>query len=124
MAHREKFRDLNIGSPLYMSPEGFVDCIYGPKTDVWAFGILIFELLHGDTPYSGCRMETDLRYQLSLKFDRGKVRASVGEELREVIYRCLEVDEGRRIAMKELKETPYFRRMYQRGMGYGPLPTQ
>lgn len=33
---------MSIGSPLYMSPEGFVNNIYGPKTDVWAFGVLIY----------------------------------------------------------------------------------
>ena len=37
-----------------MSPEGFKHSIYGPKTDVWAFGALVFELLHGDTPYASC----------------------------------------------------------------------
>jgi serine/threonine protein kinase len=44
------FKDASIGSPLYMSPEGLLHHIYGPKTDVWAFGILIYELLHGKTP--------------------------------------------------------------------------
>ena len=44
------FKDASIGSPLYMSPEGLLNHIYGPKTDVWAFGILIYELLHGKTP--------------------------------------------------------------------------
>ena len=42
-----------------MSPEGFIHNIYGPKTDVWAFGILIYELLHGDTPYAPCMLEKD-----------------------------------------------------------------
>lgn len=39
---RTKFKDINIGSPIYMSPEGFIDNIYGPKTDIWAFGVLIY----------------------------------------------------------------------------------
>jgi serine/threonine protein kinase len=39
---REKFKDINIGSPIYMSPEGFINNIYGPKTDVWAFGVMIY----------------------------------------------------------------------------------
>ena len=47
---------MNIGSPFYMPPEAFIDCIYGFKTDVWAFGILIYEILHGDTPYSFCKV--------------------------------------------------------------------
>lgn len=30
-----------------MSPEGLIHNIYGPKTDIWAFGVLLYELLHG-----------------------------------------------------------------------------
>jgi serine/threonine protein kinase len=47
---RQPFRDVSIGSPLYMSPEGLIHHVYGPKTDIWSFGILIYELLHGKTP--------------------------------------------------------------------------
>jgi serine/threonine protein kinase len=95
-----------------MSPEGFIECVYGPKTDVWAFGILIYELLHGDTPYSSCKLENDLRYQLSLRFDRGKVRSTITSDLKEVIFRCLEVDETKRISIQQLRDTNYFRRLY------------
>ena len=38
---RFDFKDISIGSPIYMSPEGYIDNIYGPKTDVWSFGIMI-----------------------------------------------------------------------------------
>jgi serine/threonine protein kinase len=46
------FKDMNIGSPFYMSPEAFLDNVYGRKTDVWSFGIILYELLHGKTPFS------------------------------------------------------------------------
>lgn len=51
------FKDIKIGSPIYMSPEGMLLHEYGPKTDVWGFGVMIYELLHGDTPLSSCRSE-------------------------------------------------------------------
>lgn len=38
----ERFKDINIGSPIYMSPEGLINNMYGPKTDVWAFGVFIY----------------------------------------------------------------------------------
>ena len=51
----ESFKDIKIGSPIYMSPEGLLLNEYSPKTDVWSFGVLIYEMIHGDTPLSGCR---------------------------------------------------------------------
>lgn len=35
-------KDINIGSPIYMSPEGLLLQEYGPKTEVWAFGVMIY----------------------------------------------------------------------------------
>jgi serine/threonine protein kinase len=57
MIFRKLFQDLSIGSPIYMSPEGIKYNVYGPTTDVWAFGIFMYELLHGKTPYSHCKKE-------------------------------------------------------------------
>jgi serine/threonine protein kinase len=38
-----------------MSPEGLLSNIYGPKTDVWAFGVILFEILHGYPPMNYCK---------------------------------------------------------------------
>lgn len=38
----EPFTDLNIGSLPFMPPESITKNIYSNKTDVWAFGILLF----------------------------------------------------------------------------------
>jgi len=48
-----------VGSPLYMSPEALKKNIYSIKNDIWSIGIMIFELLHGETPWE-CRTETEL----------------------------------------------------------------
>ena len=75
-----------------MSPEGFINNVYGPKTDVWAFGVLIYELLHGETPYSTCRTETELKQSLSIPVPKNKFKAELSNEIKEVIMRCLEID--------------------------------
>jgi serine/threonine protein kinase len=38
----EPFNDLNIGSLPFMPPEALTKNLYSNKTDVWAFGILIY----------------------------------------------------------------------------------
>jgi len=53
----QMFKDIAIGSPIYMSPEGLINNLYGPKTDIWSFGLLIYELLHGTTPLASCKTE-------------------------------------------------------------------
>lgn len=51
----QPFKDINIGSPIYMSPEALLKREYGPKSEVWAFGVLVYEMLHGYTPLSQCK---------------------------------------------------------------------
>ena len=42
----------NVGSPVYMAPEQFYDR-YDIKTDIYALGIMFYELLHGKRPFEG-----------------------------------------------------------------------
>lgn len=60
-----------------MSPEGLIHNIYGPKTDIWAFGVLIYELLHGETPFAQCRTETELKYHVSIPINIKKMREEI-----------------------------------------------
>lgn len=46
----------NVGSPLYMSPEALKKNMYSIKNDIWSIGIMLYELLHGETPWN-CRTE-------------------------------------------------------------------
>lgn len=36
----------------WMSPESLLDKVWSEKTDVWAFGVLIYEVLAREEPYS------------------------------------------------------------------------
>lgn len=51
---KEKY---NVGSPLYMSPEALKKNIYSIKNDIWSIGIIVYELLHGETPWE-CKTES------------------------------------------------------------------
>ena len=44
-----------------MSPEAILHGYYGPKTDVWAFGILLYQLFQGNHVFEHCRSEEDLK---------------------------------------------------------------
>lgn len=40
-----------VGSPVYCAPELFEGELYGEKADMYSFGVLVYELMHGRTPH-------------------------------------------------------------------------
>jgi len=48
-----------LGTPRYMAPEQVTDAGLTPATDIYSFGILLFEMLSGDIPFY-CENELDL----------------------------------------------------------------
>jgi serine/threonine protein kinase len=49
MAHRGTF----VGTPLYASPEMLTNSVSGPFTDLWALGVIVYQLLTGKVPFEG-----------------------------------------------------------------------
>ncbi len=58
-------RETLCGTYEYMAPEVFQQKKQTKKTDIWALGILLYELFHGCAPYRGDRL--DAVYQRLIK---------------------------------------------------------
>ena len=41
----------NVGSPYYMPPESLKQNRYSYKSDIWALGVIAYELVHGKAPW-------------------------------------------------------------------------
>ena len=42
-----------VGSPLYMSPQVLKGHTYNNKCDIWSLGLIFYEIIFGETPWSG-----------------------------------------------------------------------
>jgi serine/threonine protein kinase len=84
----------NPGTPPYMAPEQFDPATFGeigPATDVWAMGVILYELLTGKRPFAGKE-----RSAISREVCEGepvrlrKQRARLNPRLEAIVERCLQ----------------------------------
>jgi serine/threonine protein kinase len=51
----------NVGSPKYMAPEAYRQNKYSQKSDIWALGVILYEMVVGKTCDEGHTMESYLQ---------------------------------------------------------------
>jgi serine/threonine-protein kinase len=87
-----------MGSPLYMSPEQMRSAKnVDPRTDVWALGVILFELLTGDPPFNAESIpELSAKVLLENPTPIRGVRPDVPPALEAAVMRALEKDPAKR----------------------------
>lgn len=83
-----------LGTPIYMSPEQFRgESNLGPPSDIYAFGVLAYELYAGRPPFLG---QTFAELALAHTNKPAPPLPGVDKALGDLVLRCLEKDPGRR----------------------------
>ena len=85
-----------IGTPAYMSPEQARGEVTGPETDIWAYGVVLYQLLSGVSPFARPTAAETLAQVLMTRPDESRLPPHAPAGVRRVIRRCLEVDPKRR----------------------------
>jgi serine/threonine protein kinase/Tol biopolymer transport system component len=86
-----------LGTPAYMSPEQARGLAVDKRTDIWAFGCVLFEMLTGARPFEGATVTDTLARVLEREPDWSRLPADVPAPVRLVLDRCLRKDARKRL---------------------------
>eukprot|EP00755_Sulcionema_specki_P011573 Sspe_Gene.49346::Locus_26492_Transcript_2_2_Confidence_0.750_Length_987::g.49346::m.49346/K08857/NEK1_4_5; NIMA (never in mitosis gene a)-related kinase 1/4/5 len=106
LAHSDALARTSVGTPYYMSPELCKRELYSSKSDVWAFGVLLYECMYFSYPFDVCTGQLSDLYRVICA---GIVRVDDCDDLytpllKDVVMACLQVDPALRPTASEVVE--------------------
>jgi len=87
---------LIVGTPAYMSPEQARGQVVDKRTDIWAFGCVLYEMLSGRAAFSGDTTTDVLAAVVDREPKWDLLPASTPSNVMRVLRRCLEKDPRKR----------------------------
>ena len=86
-----------LGTAAYMAPEQARGEVVDKRADIWAFGVVLFEMLTGKTCFAGETLTDVLAAVVATEPDWKALPATVSWRLRELLQRCLTKDRKQRL---------------------------
>ena len=101
--NKKNLNNLNIiGTLEYTSPEMLNENIINYKScDIWSFGIIMYELFHGYTPFKG---QSDFETIENIKNYKLKINEKLPNDVKDLIKKLLTYEESKRIGFNDIKE--------------------
>ena len=87
-----------VGTVAYVSPEQAMGDRVDGRSDIWAFGCLLYEMLTAKRAFPGVAVADTLGAVMRGEPDWGALPGNTPPELRTLLRRCLEKDRARRLA--------------------------
>ncbi len=95
-------RGMCIGSPSYLAPERLAGSMYDARADLYGVGVLLYEMLAGEKPFTGASTEEILlRCRERPARPLRAIRRDVSRALERVVIRAMAKDPARRFADAE-----------------------
>jgi eukaryotic-like serine/threonine-protein kinase len=86
-----------LGTAAYMSPEQARGQVVDKRTDIWAFGCLLYEMLTGRSPFAGNTVADTLAFVIEREPKWDALPADTPAITRRLIERCLAKDPKQRL---------------------------
>ena len=104
----KKFININkkidnlIGTAEYVSPEIINKNVQNYKScDIWSFGIIMYELFHGYTPFKG---KNDLETIENIKKGEYKINEKLPNDVKDLIKKLLNYNQNERLGINDIKD--------------------
>lgn len=97
----DQFMTKDVGTPHWMAPELFESTNYTSKVDVYAFGMLMWEMLTESAPFKGMT-SVQILYAVLRKKERPAFPKITPQPMKDFINRCWHQDPDKRPTMEEI----------------------
>jgi len=86
-----------LGTAAYMAPEQARGLAVDRRADIWAFGVMLWEMLAGEPLFTEDSVVDTLSAVMRKPVDLDRLPAAAPERLRDLVRRCLQRDPKRRL---------------------------
>jgi serine/threonine protein kinase len=111
-----------VGTPYYLSPELILERPYDHMSDVWALGVVLYEMMALKHPFNANDMKSLMHRILKVQYEPPPTIYS--PELRYIVSKILVKDPTQRIRLSEVLELNIISSRIQEWMNGGILPTK
>ena len=87
-----------------MAPESLIDCVFSSQSDVWSFGVVLWELFSlGQMPYPGMSLNQLVQgLKNGYRMDKPEYATN---KISQIMTECWNVDPSQRPTFRQLEET-------------------